>query len=108
MAPRVRVIGPLAVEEGDARLEGPGLGGARERRLLAVLAMAGGEALPKDVLAERLWDHPPERHAAAVETAVSLLRRAVRPWGLDIETRHGGRVAFGRVVPQALGQHVFG
>ncbi|MEW6154782.1 MAG: BTAD domain-containing putative transcriptional regulator [Actinomycetota bacterium] len=90
MAPRVRVIGPLAVEEGDARLEGPGLGGARERRLLAVLAMAGGEALPKDVLAERLWDRPPVRHAAAVETAVSLLRRAVRPWGLDIETRHGG------------------
>jgi DNA-binding SARP family transcriptional activator/tetratricopeptide (TPR) repeat protein len=93
---RVRVVGPLTVEHEGRELAGAALGGARERRLLAILACARGSTVTKEELAERLWDRPPRDPAAGIDTAVSLLRRALGPAGAVIETqRPGYRLACG-------------
>jgi DNA-binding SARP family transcriptional activator len=87
---RIRLVGPLTVERDGDELTGSALGGIRERRLLAILALAGGEVVPKDVIIERLWDDPPRNPAAAVDTAVSLTRRALGPAGTVLETQRPG------------------
>jgi DNA-binding SARP family transcriptional activator len=87
---RIRLIGPLTVESDGREISGPALGGQRERRLLAILALARGEVVPKDVLAERLWDDPPRNPAAAIDTAVSLLRRALGAAAPALETARPG------------------
>lgn len=74
----------------ERELTGGALGGARERRLLAILAVAQGEVVSKDALIDRLWDRPPQNPAAAVDTAVSLLRRALGSGAESIETRRPG------------------
>jgi DNA-binding SARP family transcriptional activator/tetratricopeptide (TPR) repeat protein len=66
------------------------LAGARERRLLAILAVATGEVVSKDAIIERLWDVQPRNPTAAVDTAVSLLRRGLGPLAEVIETRRPG------------------
>lgn len=90
MSVRVRLIGPLTVEREGEDLTGAALGGARERRLLAILAVALGEVVPKGTIVERLWDNPPRDPPAAVDTAVSLLRRALGPAAMALETRRPG------------------
>jgi DNA-binding SARP family transcriptional activator/tetratricopeptide (TPR) repeat protein len=87
---RVRVVGPLTVEHDGRELAGAALGGARERRLLAILACARGSTVAKDELAERLWDRPPRNSAAGIDTAVSLLRRALGTAGAAVETHRPG------------------
>ena len=79
MSVRIRLIGPLTVEHDGGELTGSALGGVRERRLLAILALAGGQVVPKDVLVDRLWDRQPQHPLAAIDTAVSLTRRALGP-----------------------------
>lgn len=78
------------VEHQERELTGAALGGARERRLLAILACARGAPVTKDELIERLWDRPPRNPAAAVDTAVSLVRRALGSAGSMLETRRPG------------------
>lgn len=90
MSVRVHLIGPLSVEREGEDLTGAALGGARERRLLAILAMAPGAVVPKPAIVEWLWDDPPRDPAAAVDTAVSLLRRALGPAAPTLETRRPG------------------
>jgi DNA-binding SARP family transcriptional activator/tetratricopeptide (TPR) repeat protein len=90
VAPRVRVLGPVVVEWGEAELAGSTLGGARERRLLAILAAARGGTVAKDVIVDRLWDRPPRDPAASVDTAVSLLRRGLGAAAAVVETRRPG------------------
>ena len=87
---RIRLVGPLTVERGDEELTGSALGGVRERRLLAILALADGAVVPKDVIIERLWDHVPRNPAAAVDTAVSLTRRALGSAATVLETFRPG------------------
>ncbi len=87
---RIRLVGPLTVERGDEELTGSALGGIRERRLLAILALADGAVVPKDVIIERLWDHAPRHPAAAVDTAVSLTRRALGSAAAVLETFRPG------------------
>jgi len=74
----------------DDELVGAALGGARERRLLAILAVAAGEVVSKDAIIERLWDRQPQNPVAAVDTAVSLLRRALGSVAEAIETSRPG------------------
>jgi DNA-binding SARP family transcriptional activator len=90
MAVRVRVVGPLTVERQSDVLSGSAIGGPRERRLLAILALAGNDVVPKDVIIERLWNRPPSNPAAAVDTAVSLLRRALGASANVVETARPG------------------
>ncbi len=83
--PYVRVFGGVAVEQ-----NGPvSVGGPRQRRLLALLAIRVDTALSIDWLAEYLWldDDRPEEPARAIRTYVSRLRSALPPPAHDwIET----------------------
>lgn len=71
-----QVLGPLRVLGDDGTplsLDSP-----KQRRLLAALLVAGGHAVGSDRLAEILWDDaPPADPAAALQTHVSRLRRAL-------------------------------
>ena len=83
---RVRLLGPVAAGPDDDRLaEPPGLVPAA---VLAHLALAQGHVLTPDVLAERVWDDPPDNVRNALQAAVSRVRRA---YGDDVvETSLGG------------------
>jgi DNA-binding SARP family transcriptional activator len=74
--PTLRILGSL-------ELTGPAgpvrLGAAKERWLLAVLALHPGEAVSQDQLAEALWGEQPPRSAAnALQNYVLRLRRALQ------------------------------
>ena len=72
----VRAFGPLHIAcDHDAR--GPGdLGGARPRQVFQILLSSGGHPVPKDRLAELIWEQdPPKNATAALESHVSVLRR---------------------------------
>jgi DNA-binding SARP family transcriptional activator len=85
----VRVLGPLELvgSEGMAPL-----GGAKERRLLAVLAVHSGEVVADDRLVDALWDGDPPRTASkTLQNYVLRLRRALRECaGCAIVTRPPG------------------
>jgi DNA-binding SARP family transcriptional activator len=85
----VRVLGPLELvgSEGMALL-----GGAKERRLLAVLAVHSGEVVADARLVDALWDGDPPRTASkTLQNYVLRLRRALRGCaGYAIVTRPPG------------------
>ncbi|MEM7288146.1 MAG: protein kinase, partial [Actinomycetota bacterium] len=78
----VRVLGSV-----DARVNGASVdvGGSRQRRLLAVLAVNAGRVVPLDALAEYVWDDDdrPENAVEAIRTYVSRLRRALTNTGVE-------------------------
>ncbi|WP_345380280.1 ATP-binding protein [Pseudonocardia yuanmonensis] len=79
----LRVLGPLALADGA-------VGSARQRRLLAALALRLDEPVPVDLLAELVWGPaPPADPAGAVQTNVARLRRLLPP-GLAVETTPRG------------------
>jgi DNA-binding SARP family transcriptional activator len=81
-----RVLGPLEVIEDGHRL---GLGGARQRALLALLLTRANEVLSTDRLIEGLWVEAPPRTAAnTLQYYVSQLRKTLGPD--RIETRPPG------------------
>lgn len=72
----VRLLGPLEVVAEDGEVVTPSA--AKERMLLAVMALSGGVAVPPDRLAEILWgDAPPPKTANALQARVSALRRSL-------------------------------
>ncbi|MEV4014516.1 BTAD domain-containing putative transcriptional regulator [Nonomuraea angiospora] len=76
---RVTLLGAFQVSRGDAVLPVPG---ARLRGLLVRLALAGGRAVEPGVLVDAIWgEEPPSGSAAALQTLVSRLRRALTPTG---------------------------
>ena len=82
----IRFLGPLEVEI-DGEPVDPG--SARERSLLALLALSPGEVWSTDRIAEALWgEQQPGNSANAVQAAVSRLRKAIG--SAAVETRPGG------------------
>ena len=85
----LRILGPV-------ELTGPGgpvrLGAAKERCLLAVLALHLGEAVSQDQLAEALWgEHAPRSAVNALQNYVLRLRRALQAVeGVQIVTDPAG------------------
>src|SRR3954451_3974861 len=80
-APRTRlqfgVLGPLS-----ASLDGVdiGLGGRRQRAVVAVLLIARGQQVSTERLLDALWDgSPPPSGSASLQSYVSHLRRALEP-----------------------------
>ena len=73
--PRIRVFGTVGVDEATGPLS---IGGPRQRRLLALLALRAGSVVDIDWLAEYLWDDEdrPEVTAPSLRTYVSRLRSA--------------------------------
>jgi DNA-binding SARP family transcriptional activator len=76
----IRLLGPLAIEDGERRL-GPGdLGGVRPKQVLQILLAARGHRVPVDRLAQFIWgDEPPQNVAGSLQTFVSVLRRHLTP-----------------------------
>jgi DNA-binding SARP family transcriptional activator len=73
---RLRVLGPIngaaPGAHGTSRID---LGGPRQRRLLAALAVDTGRLVPADRLAERVWgERLPEDPRASLRTLVARLR----------------------------------
>jgi pimeloyl-ACP methyl ester carboxylesterase/DNA-binding SARP family transcriptional activator len=91
----IRMFGPLRVEVGDQVLGPRDFGGVKPKQLLEILLLERGRIVPKDRIADQLWDeHLPQRITATIETYVSLLRRRLDagsgPHRSRIITEHGG------------------
>ena len=72
----ISVFGPTVISGGGGRIAAADLGGAKLRQLLEMLALDLGRPLPKDRIAERLWDgRPPASYIATIESYVCVLRR---------------------------------
>ena len=72
-----RILGPLEVEQEDGLL---GLGGRKQRALLAMLLLHANEVVSRDRLIDELWgDSPPETAQNALQVHVSHLRRVLGP-----------------------------
>ena len=71
----VRLLGPVEVWRGGARVP---LSAAKQRMIVAVLALRLGEVVSLDVLIDRLWgERPPRTAQKAVQVYVSELRKLV-------------------------------
>jgi DNA-binding SARP family transcriptional activator/tetratricopeptide (TPR) repeat protein len=83
----VGLLGEVIAESGGRPIE---LGPARQRCVLAALAVDAGRVVPVDRLADRVWapDLPP-RPRAILPSYLSRLRTAL---GVDIAARSGGYV----------------
>lgn len=72
---RVCVLGPLEVVDGGAPVP---LGGPKERRLLAALALQPGQVVPESRLVDVLWgDDPPRTATKTLQNYVLRLRKAL-------------------------------
>ena len=80
-----RILGPLEVVDEERPL---GLGGPRQRGLLAILLLRRGEALSSDrLIDELLGERPPATAAKTLQGYVSHLRKAL---GNDVLVTRGG------------------
>ncbi|MEV0630582.1 BTAD domain-containing putative transcriptional regulator [Nonomuraea wenchangensis] len=73
----LRVLGPLQAEAYGRAVD---LGPARQRAVLARLAVAGGQVVSTDRFIDDLWrGQPPPKALAALQVYVSNLRRVLEP-----------------------------
>ncbi|GJF28096.1 hypothetical protein KNE206_07960 [Kitasatospora sp. NE20-6] len=74
---RITVLGALTAQVAGV---GAGLGGPRQRGVLARLLVAHGAVVPVDLLIDDLWrGRPPAKAAASLQAYVSNLRRTLEP-----------------------------
>ncbi|MFW2335710.1 protein kinase domain-containing protein, partial [Ilumatobacter sp.] len=88
--PIIRVFGGVSVDDVDGPVS---IGGPRQRRLLALLAIRAGSVVSIDWLAEYLWndDERPAATARALRTYLSRLRQALPAAAQEwIETEPAG------------------
>lgn len=72
----LQILGPIAATYGDSALE---LGHARQRTVLAILALDAGQPVGRSAIIDAVWnDRPPRSAANLIHTYVSRLRRALR------------------------------
>ena len=71
------LLGPLEVRRGGQPLS---LGGFKRRAVLAALLLRAGEPVPSDQLLTEVWGSaPPPTAPAALQNAISQLRKALEP-----------------------------
>jgi DNA-binding SARP family transcriptional activator len=86
---RCALLGPLEIVDDSGRW--CPVSGARQRVLLAALALHANEPVSQDALAELVWDGaPPPGHAATLRSHMKRLRQALGPQGARIITRAPG------------------
>jgi len=74
----ISLFGGTTVKAGDTSVRGGALGGVKPRKLLEVLALTPGQAVSKELLADRIWgENPPRCYLATLESYVCVLRRSV-------------------------------
>jgi DNA-binding SARP family transcriptional activator len=76
----IRMLGPLEVAGGEKTLGPGGLGGSKVKKVLEILLVARGRAVPKERLAELVWgDRLPQNYLRTLESYVSVLRKRLDP-----------------------------
>src|ERR1700754_3405103 len=81
----VNLLGPIEAVTDDGAV---GLGGAKQRAVLAMLALPTGSTVSADRLMDGLWgDHPPASALKLVQLYVSHLRKALGEE--DVIATHG-------------------
>ena len=84
----VRLLGPVEVVVDGGRVRSLR---AKERAVLAALALRAGEVVSEAALIDALWrEDPPAAAAKALQTHVSRVRKALGAAGGAVETRPGG------------------
>ena len=82
------LLGPVEVRVDGVAVE---LAGAKQRLLLAMLLLAGGQQVPAGRLVDELWGEAlPQDPAGALRTQISRLRRVLGPAGDSLVTVEGG------------------
>jgi len=82
------LLGPVEVRVDGRAVE---LAGAKQRLVLAMLLLAGGQLVPAGRLVDELWGEAlPGDPAGALRTQISRLRRALGPAGDSLVTAEGG------------------
>src|SRR5215207_11339403 len=93
-----RILGPLAVRDGDRELS---LGGRQQRALLALLLLHANEVVPVDRIVDELWrEAPPPSATKSVQALVSRLRRTLEG---EPAARNGDQGDNGVVLTRAHG-----
>ena len=97
----LRLLGPFEVADGDRTLV---IGGGRQRKLLAILALRANEFVGSERLIEELWgEQPPGTAAKALQGYISQLRKTL---GHEVlVTRPGGYIL--QIAPGQLDVHRF-
>ena len=101
-----RILGPVELWSGDHR---HAIGRAKERCVLAVLALTPGVPVSTDKLMESIWDgHVPRRARADIHTYVSRLRKVISSVSdeVKIESIRSGRYVL-RIDSNAIDLHEF-
>ena len=97
---KVGLLGPLEVAGPGGRVR---IGGAKERMVLALLALRAGEVVSRDALVDALWgDDPPATAIKTLQGHVARVRRALEAAGMTdvLMTRPPGYVL--GVVPESV------
>lgn len=89
---RIGVLGPLTVTRGTEPVE---IGAAKQRLLLAMLALQPNRTVRREDLVDVVWDEPPSSCLELLHTYVARLRRALRPADLIATDKGGYRLAAG-------------
>ncbi|HWW53946.1 MAG TPA: BTAD domain-containing putative transcriptional regulator, partial [Acidimicrobiales bacterium] len=73
---QVQLLGPLELVDGDGALVG--IGGPKERALLAILAIHANRTVSEDRLVDALWgDEPPRTATRTLQSHLSRLRKVL-------------------------------
>jgi DNA-binding SARP family transcriptional activator len=104
----VRLLGPVELWSGGSAVE---LGPARQRTVLAALAVDAGRLVPLDVLIDRVWgEDPPSGVRSGIYSYVARLRRVLRPLAargdhVQLRSRPGGYLL--DLDPESVDLHQF-
>ena len=86
---QIRLLGPVELCAADGT--SVPLGGAKERALLAALALSAGEAVPPSRLIDALWgDEPPRTASATLRSYLSRLRKTLAQGGIELVSSPAG------------------
>src|SRR5215204_2354887 len=84
----IQVVGPIEAVVDARSID---IGHARQRCVLAVLAVDANRAVSTDQLVDRLWGEcPPQRAREVLHSYLSRLRKVLAPAGVHIARRHDG------------------
>lgn len=76
----IKLFGPTSVTSQDGTIFTADLGAVKPRQILEILALSPGSRVPKEHLADLLWDgHPPRCYLGTLESYVCVLRRSLGP-----------------------------
>lgn len=74
----IKLFGTTTVTTPHGAVMAADIGGVKPRQILEILALTPGTAVPKDYLADLLWDgHPPQGYLGTLESYLCVLRRSL-------------------------------